>query len=92
VIGALQLDRSRRDGRNERFLEALAGQRGLEVGDIGLDGRLAAISDGRADALAKSSGTRSAFGKRAKSPPTPTLKSWPRCDRLSIVLPSSASQ
>ena len=46
VVGALQLDRPGRDGRDERFLEVLTGQRRLEVSDVGLDRRLPAIGDG----------------------------------------------
>src|SRR5206468_55384 len=46
IVGALQLDRSGRHGRNERFLETLTLERGLEVRDVVLHRRLAAIRDG----------------------------------------------
>src|SRR5262245_21637195 len=47
MIRALELDRPGRDGRDERFLEAPAPQGRLEVGEIGLDRRRAAIADRR---------------------------------------------
>ena len=46
VVGALQLDRPGRDGRDERLLEALTSEGRLEVGDVGLDRRLPSIGDG----------------------------------------------
>src|SRR5207245_629272 len=46
VIGALELDRAGRDGRNERFLEAVRTKRRFEVGKVGLEGRLSSVGDG----------------------------------------------